>query len=105
MTLPRIRSGLLRHTLDNQVLIYDSRDDRVHLLDPTTSCVLELLEEGGWTSEGITAELAVRLGVASNEAFLPLALNELRNAGLLEPTDATPAEFVNVPRRQLLLKH
>ncbi|HYN81414.1 MAG TPA: hypothetical protein VES88_07930 [Gemmatimonadaceae bacterium] len=104
MTLPRIRSGLLRHTLDNQVLIYDSRDDRVHLLDPTTACVLELLEEGGWTSEGITAELAVRLSVAPNEAFLPLALEELRNADLLEPTEASPAALVDVPRRDLIRK-
>jgi len=104
MNLPRIRSGLLRHTLDNQVLIYDSRDDRVHLLDPTTACVLELLEEGGWTSKGITAELAVRLGVAENEAFLPLALDELRNADLLEPTAASPPAFVDVPRRELIRK-
>ena len=104
MRLPRIRSGLLRHKLDNQVLIYDSRDDRVHLLDPTTACVLELLEEGGWTSEGITAELAVRLGVAANEAFLPLALEELRNADLLEPAESSPPAFVDVPRRELIRK-
>lgn len=104
MTLPRIRSGLLRRTLDNQVLIYDSCDDRVHLLDPTTACVLELLEEGRWTSEGIAAELAVRLRVAANEAFLPLALEELRNADLLEPTDASPAALVDVPRGELIRK-
>lgn len=102
--LPRIRPGLLRHSLDRQALVYDSRDDRVHLLDPTTGCVLELLTEGGWTREGIVAELAVRLDVAPDDALVELALEELRKADLLEPTVEVPAALVDVTRRDLIRK-
>jgi len=101
--LPRVRTGLLRHALDDQVLVYDSRDDRVHLLDPTTGCVFALLEEGGWTSEGITIELAARLDVAPSEDFLPLALDQLRKADLLEPAVA-PAPLADVTRREMVRK-
>src|SRR5688500_12137665 len=101
--LPRVRPGLLRHPLDDQVLVYDSRDDRVHLLDPTTGCVFALLEEGGWTSAGITTELAARLDVSPSEDFLPLALDELRKAGLLEPVVA-PAPLADVTRREMVRK-
>ena len=102
--LPRPTSGLLKHPLDRQVLVYDTRVDRVHLLDPTTACVLELLEEGGWTPEGITAEIAVRLDVSPNEGFLPLALNELRNASLLDETVALATPLMEVNRRELVRK-
>ena len=100
--LPRVRSGLLKHPLDKQVMVYDTRWDQVHLLDPTTACVLELLEEGGWTPEGITAELAVRLNISPNPALLPLAIEQLRNAPLLEEANPESGAFVGVNRRELL---
>jgi PqqD family protein of HPr-rel-A system len=103
-SLPRIRTGLLRHPLDGQVLVHDSRYGHVHLLDPTTACVMELLEEGGWTAEGIAAELSSRLNVAATPGFLPLALDELRNAGLLDETATMPEPLVDVSRRELLRK-
>lgn len=102
--LPRVRTGLLRHTLEAQALVYDSGDNRIHLLDPVTACVLELLEEGGWTSEGISAEIAVRMGFAPNEGFLPLALEELRKAELLETGAEAPTPISDVTRRGLLRK-
>lgn len=102
--LPRIRPGLLRHLLDGQMLVYDSRDERVHLLDPTTGCVLELLEEGGWTSEGITVELARRFDVAPNPGFLQLALEELRKADLIDASVAPPEPMVDVTRREIVRK-
>ena len=58
-----IRPGLLRHRLDDQVLVYDARENRVHLLDLTTGWVLELLEEGRNTEEEIIAGIAKPLGV------------------------------------------
>src|SRR5688572_14363260 len=101
--LPRVRSGLLRHPLDEQVLVYDASSEKVHLLDPTTACVLELLEEGGWTSEGITIEIAERIGVAPSEGFLPLAIEELRRAGMLERVSDVPP-LADVTRRDALRK-
>jgi hypothetical protein len=100
--LPRVSSGLLKHPLDKQVLVYDTRVDRVHLLDPTTACVLDLLEEGGWTEEGITAEIAIRLDLAPSPALLPLALEELRKAELLEYGSFKKEPFVDLNRRELL---
>lgn len=102
--LPRIRSGILRHALDNQVLVYDPRDDRVHLLDPTTACVLELLEEGGWTAEGVSSELASRLGIANDSGLLALALEQLGTANLLENAVPAAAPLAGVNRRELVRK-
>ncbi len=103
--LPRVRSGLLRHPLDNQVLVYDSRDERVHLLDPTTACVLELLEEGTHSGSEITEQIGIRLDITPNAQFLPLALDELRKAGLLELSDAgSLAPLVDVNRREMIRK-
>jgi len=94
---------LLRHALDNQVLVYDSRDGLVHLLDPATACVMQLLEEGVTTADEIISQIAIRLDVPSNAEFLPLALDELRKAGLLDLSAATaPAPLVEVNRRDMI---
>ncbi len=100
--LPRVRAGLLKHPLDKQVLVYDTQLDRVHLLDPTTACVLELLEEGGWTPDGISDQIVARLDVSPNQGFLPLAIDELRNAGLLDQSRELTEPLVDVKRRELL---
>jgi hypothetical protein len=99
--LPRVRSGLLRHPLDEQVLVYDSSSEQVHLLDPATACVLDLLEEGGWTREGIAIEIAARTGVAQSDDFLSLAIDELRRARMLE-TAAEVSLLPEVTRRDAL---
>lgn len=101
--LPSAKAGFLRHDLDGQVLVYDSKDNRVHLLDPTTGCVLELLEQGGWTREGIIWELSSRFGFDKDPAFLELALEALRDAELLVPSPVAP-EPIDVGRREVLRK-
>lgn len=103
---PKPRGGLLRHPLENQVLVYDPEKDQVHLLDPITACVLDLLDEGGWTEEGMAAELAARLSVDPSPALFDLAVDELRNAGLIdESADAAAAAVIPTSsRRQLLGK-
>jgi hypothetical protein len=100
--LPRIRTDLLKHPLDKQLLVYDTRWDQVHLIDQTTACVMQLLEEGGWTREGITSELAVRLGIDPNPDLLPLALEQLHNTGLLDVPAGTMPEIDGVSRREML---
>lgn len=102
-SLPRIKAGLLRHPLDSQVLVYDPGADKVHLLDPTTAVVLELLEAGGWTREGMAIELKERLGVPPDSAMVSLALHQLRESGLLD--EATlPSRLEDVTRRDLVRK-
>jgi len=102
--LPRARSGLLRHPLDDQVLVYDSSGDRVHVLDQTSATVLELLQEGGWTREGIAHELAERLDAQSSADLVEVALDQLWNAGLLEETVLSNPAKPSLSRRQLIEK-
>jgi len=101
--LPRIKSGLREHRLDDQLLVYDTVNERVHLLDPTTACVFSLLQEGGWTREGIREELALRLKATPSDAFVPLAIEELRGAELLESENA-PSPLGEMGRRERLRK-
>ena len=103
-SLPRVRPGLLRHRLDEQVLVYDPRDDKVHLLDPTTACVLDLLEEGGWTAERVAGEVARRLDVDPSEELLTLSLDELRKADLLDRSTGSIAPVTDFRRREMLRK-
>ena len=103
-SLPRVRPGLLRHRLDEQVLVYDPRDDKVHLLDPTTACVLDLLEEGGWTAERVAGEVARRLEVDPSEELLALSLDELRKADLLDKSTGSIPPVTDLRRREMLRK-
>lgn len=104
MRLPRLKPGLLRHPLDGQTLVYSPTTGSIHLLDPTTSCVLDLLEETGWTAEGVVSEISDRLGLIPDPAFLELAINELRSAGLLEEEKADSSEARGIDRRDLIRK-
>ena len=88
ITLSKVRTDVLSHHLDDQVVVYDPRSDAVHLLDRTTGCVMELLKEGGRSVDELTAELARRIGYAPSPGLLWLAIEELRRSGLLAECDA-----------------
>ena len=103
-SLPRVRPGLLRHRLDEQILVYDPRDDKVHLLYPTTACVLDLLQEGGWSPERIGGEVARRMNVVPSEELVSLSLDELRKADLLDASAEPLAPVTDVARREMLRK-
>jgi hypothetical protein len=106
MPLPSVRSGLLCNCLDDQVLVYDPRAERVHLLDPSTACVMELLGESRWTIEGITAEVSRRTNLPPNPDLLLLAIEELRKADLLDTDEGIPPELpgAGMLRREMLRK-
>jgi hypothetical protein len=101
-SLPRVKSGLLKHALENQVLIYDTESDRVHLLDPTTACVLELLEQGPISVDGLKDRLSSRLDISANDALVQLAVEQLRNADLIEQGLESPFLQSEVSRRDLI---
>lgn len=103
-SLPRVRPGLLRHHLDGQVLIYDARVDRVHLLDATTGHVFELLEQGGRSRQGIVGELATRMDTGESDSLLELSLDELRKADLLDDAATQLRPLSEISRRELLRK-
>jgi len=88
ISLSKVRADVLTHQLDDQVLVYDPKSNRVHLLDQTTACVMQLLQEGGRSVEEVTAELALRIGYVPSPGLLWLGIEELRRAGLLDEGDA-----------------
>lgn len=102
MPFPQAKPGLLQHPLDNQVLIYDPSGDTVHLLEPGTACVLGLIQEGGWTGEGIVAELDRRLDLTVDGTYVLAAVEDLRTAGLLD--DSEPDQVVDFGRRDFVRK-
>jgi PqqD family protein of HPr-rel-A system len=103
-SIPRIRAGLLHERLDNEVLVYDASSDRVHLLDPTTGFLYELLDQGQRNEQGITTELARLTGAASSEELFALSVDELRKAGLLEATEEPTRALEEITRRGMLQK-
>ncbi len=100
--LPRVRPGLQRHQLDEQVLVYDQLNDQVHLLDPTTACVLELLE-AGQSLDQMTGELSKRHNLPSDTGLVELAIDELRRADLLMEVTNRHLD-ADVTRRDLVRK-
>lgn len=106
ISLSKVRDDVLTHQLDDQVLVYDARSNRVHLLDQTTACVMQLLREGGRSVDEVTAELALRIGYVPSPGLLWLGIEELRRAGLLDEGDE-PRRFhggASMFRRAMLRK-
>lgn len=106
ISLAKVRTDVLTHQLDDQVVVYDPRSDAVHLLDRTTGCVMELLNEGGRTVDELTEELARRIGYGPSPGLLLLALDELRRAHLLDETEGPrkPISGSGMFRRAMLKK-
>lgn len=103
-SLPGIRTGLLCNELDGQMLIYNQNADTIHLLDPTTARVFELLQNGARTQEEVVSELPDIDGSRSGDALFDLAIEELRKAELLDERVALAAPIIGISRRELLRK-
>lgn len=103
MSLPKLRTGLRFNRLDNQVLVYDARVDAVHLLDPTTTLLTDLLRKAADERE-IETELGRRGYGESSEHLIGLAFNELRQADLLDEGSSPTPRLTEVTRRELLRK-
>jgi len=87
ISLSKVRTDVLCHRLEDQVVVYDPRSDSIHLLDQTTACVMDLLTEGGRTVEEVTDELARRINYQPSPGLLMLAIEELRRADLLDQSE------------------
>lgn len=101
------RSGLLRHSLDDHSVVYDQTNDRIHLLDPTTSHILDRIENGVSDAATLTEEIQRATPDSDSQALVQLALEELEKADLLEVADSPPPEPAashptDVTRRDLL---
>jgi hypothetical protein len=98
-SLPDVIPGLLTHHLDGQVVAYDAAQDKVHLLDATTGCILNLLSEKTWTEQELLAELNSRIGVVGSSDLLALSIEELAKAELIESSPAG-TRMTDVSRRE-----
>jgi hypothetical protein len=99
--LPLLREGLLRHPLGDQVLVYDTKRNKVHLLDQATAGVVDSLERGE-TAEVIARKLEQRTGTSSGEDMLLLALDELAQAELTENIARETEPMPELTRREIL---
>jgi len=102
-SLPSLRKGLLRHPFGGQVLVYDTTQDRIHLLDGTTATVVESLEKGD-TADAIAAKLERQNGTDGGSQLLALALDELAKAELTQSSSRDSAPMPEITRRKMLAK-
>ena len=80
-SLPSVRSGLLRHSLGDDLLVYDPAADEVHLLDASTKKVFEMLDRRADEKEIVGSLNAASAGGSD---VLALAIDQLTMSGLLE---------------------
>ena len=84
--LPSLRGDLLRQKLDNELLVYDAQDEQIHLLNASTTKIVELIDDGA-SADAIADELGADKGREAGAEMLALALDELAATKLV----ATPA--------------
>ena len=90
-SIPTLRSELLRHQAGDQMVVYDPGSDEVHLLDKTTSEVVEMLDQGIESLE-IVNRLNRRESSTRGPELLELALDELNRARLMN-SDGSAGEM------------
>src|SRR5215212_6950715 len=98
---PSLRRGLLRHRLDNELLVYDTQEEQIHLLNPSTFAVVEMLDEG-LDSDTMASRLGALNNTDTGAEILALALDELANAKLLRTRVGESAPVIaQATRRQM----
>jgi len=99
--LPTARPGLLCHKLDDELLVYDPKEDQIHLLNVPTFEVLEMLQRES-DREAILDRLHASRSTA--EDMLALAIDELARAGLLDSHSqaSRPQVITDMNRRAMV---
>ena len=94
------REGVLLQEIDGEIIAYNTANEQIYLLNPTTALVFEHLD-GATNPEALTSVMVERLGLPADTGLVALALQELRQAGLLEEAAAQPQQTV-VTRREVM---
>lgn len=100
-SLPSLRTGLRHQKLDDELLVYDPRDERIHLLNAPTAAVFEMVEQRV-TRDAIVTRLEEIHGSRRGSPLLALALDELAKARLIESDDGPVKGIPEVSRRQMI---
>ncbi|HEY6230134.1 MAG TPA: PqqD family protein [Pyrinomonadaceae bacterium] len=100
--LPRRRAdGLVIHDLPDEVLVYDRERDQAHCLNQTAALVWRACD-GRLLPGEIAQNLTAKLDTPVSEAVVLLALAQLDQFHLLEPSSSYQATVPGLSRRQLV---
>lgn len=87
---------------DGGLAVYDPSTDTGYLLNPATATVFDGCD-GRTSLDDMAAAIAARTGLPADVGVVELALDELRDSGLLEPPVARPTDApAGVSRRTLI---
>lgn len=102
--LPKARKdNLIVQTLDDEILLYDTRTDQAHVLNRTAATVWNLAN-GHRTASNIAVLVARERHSQPDAELVWLALNQLSKANLLvQPVPAVPG-IAKLTRREFLQK-
>lgn len=93
---------LIVRDLGDEVVIYDTQDNRCHVLNPAAAVAWRQCEQTN-SVEALAAAIAAETGLPAETDVAYLALEELATAGLLEASVAIPPASSGVSRRQMLM--
>ncbi len=95
------RDDLAMEQIGGEVVVYDSRHRRAHLLNELSACVF-MSSDGSRTVNEIAAHLQNKMGVPQQEELVLLAIDQLAKADLLIKPAVALEE--GGPSRRVLLR-
>jgi len=96
------QSGLILRELENEILIYDTENNKAHCLNETAALVWQQCD-GHATPAEISRTLSRQLGTTIDERVVWFALKQLSRDHLLEEDLTPPAVFtVGLNRREMV---
>ena len=93
-------AGLLSQPIENELIVFNEATGEAHALNDAATLVFGLCD-GATSRAELTAALAGRFGLPADPDIAELALEELRDAGLVTD-DEVPARAIN--RRAVIRK-
>ena len=105
VTLPHPRhSDLVTQEIGAELLIYDLRNNHAHGLNLSAATIWKGCGERLSYSE-IRVRLENEIGIAVDDDFVELALNQLYEFDLLQPRERSGVSQARVTRREVLKKY
>jgi len=99
----RRNANIIVMDLDGEVLVYDERTNKAFCLNETSALVWELCDGQHSLSE-ISRSVGEKLNAAVDDGLVWLALEQLRQADLVEHEAVQPDSLVGLSRRQAIRK-
>ncbi len=95
------RSDIVIQEIDNEILIYDLRANKVFNLNETSAIIWQL-SNGNFTISEIADNLTQKLNSPINEEFVWLALDQLRKEKLVENETEISNLYEGTSRREVI---